>query len=125
MDNIKRVFLQEQFLWINKGIYSYAGTLDNSSYFTNGSFKVVDFKTALKPKQEKWITDYKIQVSAYSIAIWDRYKIKPDGAEIWISCETGDVQKFILDFNDIQFYFKEFKERLKLFYQMFPPLKDI
>jgi hypothetical protein len=123
LQNIKKVFLQEVFLWMNKGLIQFAGTVDNASYFINDKFKIVDFKTSLKPKQEKYITDYKIQTSAYAVAIWNKYGIKPDGAEIWISCEVGCVQKFILDFNDIKKYFKMFKSRLEFFYTMYPPLK--
>lgn len=123
LQSIKEVYLQEVFLWMNKYPYSFAGTVDNASYLIDNKFKIIDFKTALKPKEEKWITDYKLQTSAYAIAIWDRYGIKPDGAEIWISCESGGVQKFILDFNDIKKYFKMFKSRLEFFYMMYPPLK--
>lgn len=120
LENIKKVFLQESFLYMNKDKIQFAGTVDNASYFIDDKFKIIDFKTALKPKQEKYITDYKMQISAYAIAIWDRYDIKPDGAEIWIANELGSVQKFVLTFGDIREYFIEFKKRLKLFNELYP-----
>ncbi len=123
LESIKEVKFQEVFLWMNKYPYCYAGTVDNASYLIDDTFVIIDFKTSLKPKQEKWITDYKIQTSAYAIAIWERYGIKPNGAEIWIASETGSVQKFILTFNDIRKYFLKFKERLEFFYKIHPPLK--
>jgi genome maintenance exonuclease 1 len=123
IDNIQTVKFQEVFLWMDKFPFSFAGTVDNASYLKDGKFKIIDFKTSSKPKQEYWISDYKMQVSAYSIAIWDRYGIKPDGAEIWISAETGGVQKFVLTYKDIRKYFLQFKKRLELFYKMYPNLE--
>jgi hypothetical protein len=122
LQSIKEVYLQEVFLWTKIG-GGYAGTVDCASYLIDNKFKIIDFKSSLKPKQEKYIVDYKIQTSAYAVAIWDKYGIKPDGAEIWISCESGIVQKFVLTFDDIKKYFAKFKDRLKFFYQMYPPLK--
>lgn len=120
LQSIKEVYLQEAFLWMNKYPYSFAGTVDNASYLVDGKFKIIDFKSSSKPKQEKYIVDYKLQTSAYAVAIWDKYGIKPDGAEIWISSEAGTIQKFELSYNDIRKYFKMFKERLEFFYQLYP-----
>lgn len=122
LETIKKVYLQEVFLW-TKNIGGYAGTCDNASYLIDNKFKIIDFKSSKKPKIDKWIEDYKLQTSAYCIAIWERYGIKPDGAEIWISADSGEVQKFELDFNDIRKYFKMFKNRLKEFNDLYPIIK--
>jgi len=122
LESIEEVLFQEEFLWTKIG-GGYAGTVDNASYLIDGLFVVIDFKTSLKWKAEKWIDDYKMQTAAYAIAIWDKHGIKPDGAEIWIANELGGVQKFILTFNDLKKYYKMFLARLKTFYQMFPPLE--
>lgn len=117
--SIQETIFQERFLWFNQGDLGYAGTVDNFSLLTDGSKKIIDFKTAKKPKQEDYIMDYKLQVSAYSVAIWQRYGIKPDGGEIWIANELDDnPQKFILSFDDIKFFFGLFKERLKRFHEI-------
>lgn len=113
---VQETIFQEKFLWFNQGDVGYAGTVDNFSLLKCGNRKVIDFKTAKKPKDENWIMDYKLQVSAYAIAIWQRTGIKPDGGEIWIANEqTDEPQRFILDFEDIKFFFSLFKERVKRF----------
>jgi hypothetical protein len=113
---VQETIFQEKFLWFNQGELGYAGTVDNFSLLKCGNRKVIDFKTARKPKAEDWIMDYKLQVSAYAIAIWQRTGIKPDGGEIWIANEeTDEPQKFILDFDDIKFFFSLFKDRLRRF----------
>jgi len=116
---IQETIFQERFLWFNQGEFGYAGTVDNFSLLTCGNKKIIDFKTAKKPKQEDYVMDYKLQVSAYSIAIWQRYGIKPDGAEIWIANELDDEpQKFILSLDDVKFFFGLFKDRLARFYEI-------
>jgi len=116
---IQETIFQERFLWFNQGEHGYAGTVDNFSLLTCGNKKIIDFKTAKKPKQEDYIMDYKLQVSAYSIAIWQRYNIKPDGGEIWIANELDDnPQKYVLTFDDIKFFFSLFKDRLMRFYEI-------
>jgi len=113
---IENTIFQEKFLWFNKDSLGYAGTVDNFSLLKDGSRKVIDFKTAKKPKNDSWIIDYKLQVAAYSIAIWQRHGIKPDGAEIWIANEIDDVpQKFVLSFDELRFFFELFMQRLKRF----------
>lgn len=113
---IQETIFQEKFLWFNQGEFGYAGTVDNFSLLRCGNKKVIDFKTAKKPKDENWIMDYKLQVSAYAIAIWQRTGIRPDGGEIWIANEqTDEPQCFILDFDEIKFFFDLFKDRVKRF----------
>jgi len=119
-ERIKQVISQEKFLWnqllLNGEDLSYAGTVDNFSLMDDDTLKVIDFKTAKKAKQEKWIEGYKMQVAAYSIAIWKRMGMKPMGCEIWISNEVDRYpQCFMLNFNDITEYFKLFLERRKQF----------
>lgn len=123
-DRIKQGIFQEKFIW-NKLSYtnkngvtedlSYAGTLDNFSIMDDDLKKIVDFKTAKKAKQEKWIESYKKQCAAYSYAVKERYGIMPEAGEIWISNEIDRYpQCFTMNSNDIKFYFKEFiKDRIK------------
>jgi hypothetical protein len=114
---IKRVICQEKFLWTPRD-GGYAGTVDNLSELIDLSNAVVDFKTAKKPKDEKWIEDYKHQVSAYAVAIYDRMKIKVDTCRIWISNEVDtNPQYFELNRDDIRKYYFSFKERLIDFHQ--------
>ena len=119
-ERIVQGIFQEKFLWnhiIHKGEdFSYAGTVDNFSVMDDGLKKVVDFKTAKKAKQEKWIISYKKQCAAYAHAIKERYGIMPEGAEIWISNEVDRYpQCFTLNANDIKHFFREFLKDRRTF----------
>jgi genome maintenance exonuclease 1 len=117
---IKKVICQERFLWTPRD-GGYAGTVDNLSELIDLSNAVVDFKTAKKPKDEKWIEDYKHQVSAYAVAIYDRLKIKVDTCRIWISNELDtQPQYFELNREDIRNYYFSFKDRLIDFHRRHP-----
>lgn len=120
-DRIKHVHAQEKFLW-NKILsadgedLSYAGAVDNFSLMDDDINKIVDFKTAKKPKDEKYIEGYKMQTSAYAVAVWRRMGIKPMGTEIWISAESQThPQCFMLNYHDIKRYFEMFIERRREF----------
>jgi genome maintenance exonuclease 1 len=121
-DEIKRVIAQEKFLWTPRD-GGFAGTVDNVSELINGEVGIVDFKTARKPKDEKWIEDYKHQVAAYSVAVWDRMQVKSVTCRIWISNEASITpQHFRMSSTDMREYYFKFRERLSRFYEMNPPI---
>lgn len=120
-NDIQKVIAQEKFLWTGRD-GGFAGTLDNLSLLNNDQYAIIDFKTAKKPKDEKWITDYKLQVAAYVIAVWDRLQIKTTVCRILISNERSNVpQTFVLNARDIKENYLLFRERLAKFYEMHPP----
>ncbi len=118
-NQIDSVIFQEAPVWSLKG-GGYAGRLDLSVYGLDKKPKMVDFKTARKPKKEDWIEGYKKQISAYSIAMYERYGILVESAEIWISCETGEVQTFRLSLDDIKYWFTEFHKQVVKYHEMYP-----
>jgi hypothetical protein len=121
-DEIKRVIAQERFLWTPRD-GGYAGTVDNVSELITNDVAIVDFKTARKPKEEKWIDDYKHQVAAYSVAVWDRMQIKAVTCRIWISNEMSiQPQYFRMDQVEMREYYYKFRERLADFYKKNPPI---
>jgi len=121
-NDINAVIAQEKFLWTARD-GGYAGTLDNLSQLITNEYAIIDFKTAKKPKDEEWITDYKLQVAAYAIAVWDRMKIKTTVCRILISNErTHEPQTFVMKSNDIRDYYLQFKDRLTKFYDLHPPI---
>lgn len=121
-DEIKRVIAQERFLWTPRD-GGYAGTVDNVSELITNDVAIVDFKTARKPKEEKWIEDYKLQVSAYSVAVWDRMQVKAVTCRIWISNEISITpQYFRMDQGEMREYYYKFRERLADFYKKNPPI---
>jgi len=117
-DRVKTVLAAETFLWSIKG-GGYAGTVDNVSEMIDNNIIIVDYKNSRKPKRENWIQDYFIQASAYYIAYWERTGVQPNGVEIWIANEIDNIpQVFKLNNEDVKYYFKEFSNRLKQFYEM-------
>jgi genome maintenance exonuclease 1 len=121
-DEIKRVIAQEKFLWTARD-GGFAGTVDNVSELITDDVAIVDFKTARKPKDEKWIEDYKLQVSAYSVAVWDRMQVKAVTCRIWISNEVSiSPQHFRMDSSEMREYYYKFRERLADFYKKNPPI---
>lgn len=121
-NEIKQVIAQEKFLWTSRD-GGFAGTLDNLSVLISDETAIVDFKTARKPKEEKWIEDYKHQVSAYAVAVWDRLGIKVNTCRIWISNEQSiSPQHFRMSSSEMRDYYYSFRERLAEFYKKNPPL---
>jgi ATP-dependent exoDNAse (exonuclease V) beta subunit len=117
-DNVKEIAFQEEPVWSFIG-GGYAGRLDLMIKDKSDQYVLIDFKTSRKPKKEDWIEGYKKQVSAYSIATNEVKKIFPSRCEIWISCETGEVQKFVMELNDIKKWFGEFHKNLIQYHENF------
>ncbi len=108
LKNVKEVLYQEVPVWsINS---SFAGRLDLCILNVKDQIVMIDFKSSKKPKRVENILNYKMQVAAYSYGLWERYKIWPHHCEIWISCESGELQTFTLDQNEMKFYFEEFRK---------------
>jgi hypothetical protein len=121
-NEVKKVIAQEKFLWTSRD-GGYAGTLDNLSELITEDIGIIDFKTARKPKEEKWIEDYKLQVSAYAVAVWDRLNIKVNTCRIWISNEQSiSPQHFSMSSSEMREYYFKFRERLSEFYTRNAPL---
>ena len=116
---IDSVIFQEKPVWSLKG-GGYAGRLDLSVKGLNKKPKMVDFKTSRKPKKREWVEGYFKQISAYSIAMYERYGILVESAEIWISCETGDVQTFTLTLEEIKYWFTEFHKQVVQYHTIHP-----
>ncbi len=115
-DRIGSILFQEEPLWSSKG-GGYAGRMDLAINSVEGIPKIIDFKTSKKPKLEKWIDNYKMQIAAYSIALHERKGVFPKTCEIWISCETGEVQMFEMDRKSIKDNFEKFHELVKQYHE--------
>lgn len=121
-DRIESVMFQEVALWSSVG-GGYAGRMDLSIWSTGGIPKVIDFKSSRTPKREEWIDGYKKQVAAYSVALYERHGIFPQSGEIWISCESGEVQLFEMDQEQIKYWFSEFYKDVVAYHKKQKPLK--
>lgn len=60
-----------------------------------------------------------VQAAAYCAAYKDRGGRFPDGAEIWVSCESGEVQEFVLSRQELQELLREFHRLTKMFHEKF------
>ena len=118
-EQVEEVMFQEIALWSDKG-GGYAGRMDLSIWATGRVPKIIDYKTSKKPKKSEWIEGYKKQISAYAVALYERTGIFPHECEIWISCETGDVQKFTLTERDIREWFTKFYTNVVEYHQKHP-----
>ena len=94
----------------------YAGRFDCLGEW-QGELCVFDWKTASKPKKIEWITDYCLQVTAYTAAINHLYDVQIDRALIAIALEDRSAQLFILDAEDLGNYWQQFLIRLRLWEQ--------
>ncbi len=116
-ERIDEVMFQEVPLFSHKG-GGYAGRMDLSIWAKGRIPKIIDFKTSRKPKREDWIDGYKKQVAAYSVAMYERHGIFPEECEIWISCESGEVQTFTMNKSDIREWFNRFYLDLRTYHQI-------
>ena len=98
----------------------YQGYLDFSYINTKKQIVICDFKGSTKLKRKDWIEDYFMQVSAYSVAFYQRFGVFPL-ANIRISIDDYDnkfnpqkmkFQEFHLSKSDIVKHFSKFKEYL-------------
>ena len=94
----------------------YAGRLDCLGTW-QGELCVFDWKTASKPKKLEWITDYCLQIAAYTAAINHLYEVQIDRALIAIALQDREAQLFLLDEEDLSNYWQEFLARLRLWQQ--------
>lgn len=97
-------------------IVGYCGTFDHFALIEkNGILKLVliDYKNSIKTKNANWIKDYFLQVSAYVKAIEKICDVTGLESEIWISCESGEVQKFELSSEEINKNFEIFKSKVE------------
>ncbi len=117
-DRISEVMFQEIPLWSLKG-GGYAGRMDLSIWGKPRIPKVIDFKTSRRPKKEEWIDGYKMQTAAYSVALHEQHGIFPESTEIWISCETGEVQMFEMDRSQIKYYFEKFHDMVVEYHKLY------
>lgn len=106
-EGISEVVMQEEAVWSKLG-GGFAGRVDLLARDAGGILKLVDFKSSRAPKKREWILGYEMQAAAYCAGLRDVKGLFPERAEIWISCETGDVQVFELNRDDLIDRLKKF-----------------
>jgi ATP-dependent exoDNAse (exonuclease V) beta subunit len=86
-----------------------AGRVDCIAEF-DGRLSVIDFKTASKPKEEKWILNYFMQCSAYAVMYEERTKIPVPRIAVVIAVDGEQPQIFVKKRNDYIGEFIKYRE---------------
>ncbi len=94
----------------------YAGTADCIGVYS-GKETILDFKQSNKPKKEEYITDYFLQLAAYSLAHNTVYNSKITQGVILLCTVDGLFQDFIIKDNELINFQKKFLEKVEQFYQ--------
>ena len=96
-NNVEEVYGIEYSLYSDR--LKAAGTYDLICMY-NGKPTILDYKTANKPKQEKWIKNYFIQSTAYSMMVKERYDFDIEQIVIMIAVDNDIPQIFVKDPNE-------------------------
>ena len=119
LNQVEEALLVEGAVWHDQG---YAGFPDAVVVY-EGRVCVCDWKTAIRPKKQEWVTDYFLQVAAYATAIEQVYQatgIQIEGALIAIALDDRPAQTFWLNNADITDYWQQFRHRLAAYYTIRP-----
>ena len=88
---VNNIWAQEVPLYSDK--FRIAGRVDCIAEF-DGELTIIDFKTARKPKEEKWIQNYFTQAAFYAAAFYERTGVAIKKFAIIIAVDDNDPQVF-------------------------------
>ena len=88
----RQVYAQEVPLYSDK--LEVAGRVDLIAEWDN-ELAIIDFKTARKPKEEKWIQNYFMQCAFYAAAFYERTGVVIKKSVILITVDHSEPQVFI------------------------------
>ena len=96
----------------------YSGCLDCYATFRGVENTLIDFKSSDKPKliSKGYITDYCLQVVAYSAAVKELFDIKTNQAAIIIGIHNHKAQVFVLTRELMLIYWQLWLKRVEQFY---------
>ena len=93
----------------------YAGAADCIGVYENKE-TIIDFKQSNKPKKEEWISEYFLQLSAYSLAHDKVYGSNITQGVILLCTKDNIFQRFIVNGNTLKDYQNKFLEKVEQFY---------
>lgn len=111
---IQKVYGTEVPLYLN-GLY--AGTTDLVASI-NDKVVIIDYKNSREMKIESQITDYYLQLVAYSMAHNEMYGTDIDTGYIFMASQTGKYKEFKLDSVDFLKFKELWLDRVEKFYSM-------
>ena len=93
----------------------YAGAADCIGVYENKE-TIIDFKQSNKPKKEEWISEYFLQLSAYSLA-HDKVHGSNISQGVILLCTKDNIfQRFVIDGERFKSYQNRFMEKVEQFY---------
>ena len=93
----------------------YAGAADCIGVYENKE-TIIDFKQSNKPKKEEWISEYFLQLSAYSLAHDKVYGSNITQGVILLCTKDNIFQRFIIDADILKKYQDQFLKKVEQFY---------
>lgn len=110
---VNRVVYSE--LYTEHHILGYAGTADLVVIEKDGVFTLYDFKTSKRRKKREWLTEYWLQLAAYTQALRLR-KINIQRARLLIMVAGGTrASNFFVEGEELDSYIHQFNTRLSAF----------
>ena len=94
----------------------YAGTADCIGIY-EGKETILDFKQSNKPKKEEYITDYFLQLSAYSLAHNTVYNSRIVQGVVLLCTVDNLFQDFKIEGDQLTHYQNRFLEKVEQFYR--------
>lgn len=119
LESVDEALLVEGAVWHDDG---YVGFPDAVMVY-QGRICICDWKTSIKPKKLEWISDYCLQVAAYSKAferVYEQTGIEVEGALIAIALDNTPAQTFWLDRETVEHHWQAFQQRLDEYYRIRP-----
>ena len=93
----------------------YAGAADCIGIYENKE-TIIDFKQSNKPKKEEWISEYYLQLSAYSLAHDKVYGSNISQGVVLLCTKDNIFQRFIIDADTLKNYQDQFLKKVEQFY---------
>ena len=93
----------------------YAGAADCIGVYENKE-TIIDFKQSNKPKKEEWISEYFLQLSAYSLAHDKVYGSNISQGVVLLCTKDNIFQRFIIDADTLKNYQDQFLKKVEQFY---------
>ena len=113
LDRINNIYLQEAALYSKH--LELAGRVDCIAEY-DGVLSIIDFKTAVEPKREKYLYDYFVQETAYACMLQENYGLSVKQLVTIVACENGETQVVVHPpkkefFMKLMSYIDEYQER--------------
>jgi hypothetical protein len=96
----------------------WAGTTDLVGVY-QGKPAIMDFKTTIKPKKREWVEDYKLQLSAYSMAHNAIYGTDIQTTVVFMVSRECEFQKFVWSGIEYEQSQLEWAQRVSDYYEKY------